>query len=210
MGKIVISENVTLDGVIQDPTGEDGSGRGSWFTWISDKDREAWAKVEFEEALGAAALLMGRRTHAYFLTRGWASRSGEWADRLRSLPKYVVSSSALESAGWGASAVLTGDVARAVAKLKEQVDGDIVVYGSGRLVHTLIEHDLADELRLMIYPFVVGGGGRLFPGTSGVKPTRLVGTRTVGDGLALLTYQLVRDAQTGYRSARNGGTGSSG
>jgi dihydrofolate reductase len=194
MGKIVISENVTLDGVIQDPTGEDGLGRGSWFTRISDQDREAWAKVEFEEALGAAALLMGRRTHAYFLMRGWASRSGEWADRLRSLPKYVVSSSALEGTGWGEPTVLTGDVVQAVAKLKEQVDGDIVVYGSGRLVHTLIEHDLADELRLMTYPLVAGAGGRLFPETSGIKPVRLVGTRTVGDSLALLTYQLVRDA----------------
>ncbi|WP_329048716.1 dihydrofolate reductase family protein [Amycolatopsis sp. NBC_01488] len=188
MGKIIISENVTLDGVVQDPTGDEGTGRGSWFTWIGDRDREAWAKVEYEEALGAEALLMGRRTHAYFLRRGWASRTGEWADRLRSLPKYVVSSSALEGDGWGETTVLAG--IEEIAKLKEEVSGEIVVYGSAQLVHTLIERDLADELRLMTYPFVAGAGERLFPGTSEIKPTRLTGTRTVGDGLALLTYEL--------------------
>lgn len=188
MGKIIVSANVTLDGVVQDPTGDEGTGRGSWFTWISDQDREAWAKVEVEEALGAEVLLMGRRTYGYFLSRGWPSRPGEWADRLRSLPKYVVSSSAVE--GWGETTVLSGDVATEVAKLKEKVAGEIVVYGSGLLVHTLIEHDLADELRLMTYPFVVGAGARLFPATDGVKPTRLVANRTVGDALVLLTYQL--------------------
>ncbi|GHF90636.1 MULTISPECIES: dihydrofolate reductase family protein [Amycolatopsis] len=192
MGKLIISENVTLDGVVQDPTGDEGSGRGSWFTWIGDADRAAWAQVEHEEALGAAALLMGRRTHAYFLGRGWATRTGEWADRLRSLPKYVVSSSAVEGGGWGEPTVLAGDVVKEVAKLKEEVSGEIVVYGSSRLVHTLIEHDLADELRLMTYPFVVGAGERLFPATSGVKPARLIGTRGVGNSLALLTYELGR------------------
>jgi dihydrofolate reductase len=192
MGKIVVSENVTLDGVIQDPTGEDGSARGNWFSGLGGKDREEWAKVELEEALGAEALLLGRRSHAYFITRGWASRGGEWADRLRSLPKYVVSSSALEGPDWGSSTVLKGDVVDEVSKLKQQVNGDIVVYGSGRLVHTLIDHDLVDELRLMTYPIVIGAGERLFGQTSGVKPMRLVDTRTVGDGLAFLTYQPVR------------------
>ncbi|MEV6639244.1 dihydrofolate reductase family protein [Amycolatopsis sp. NPDC051371] len=185
MGKIIISENVTLDGVIQDPTGEEGTGRGSWFTWIGDRDREEWAKVEYEEALGAEALLMGRRTYAYFLGRGWASRTGEWADRLRRLPKYVVSSTASESGGWGATKVVAIEE---VAKLKEEVSGEIVVYGSGQLVRDLIERDLADELRLMIYPFVLGAGERLFPETSGVRPLRLTGARAVGDTLALLTY----------------------
>jgi dihydrofolate reductase len=194
MGKIVISENVSLDGVIQDdPTGADGLGRGSWFTRIGDKDREQWAKVEFEEALGAEALLMGRRSYAWFVARGWATRSGEWADRLRSLPKYVVSSAALEDPDWTNSMVLKGDAMKAVAKLRQQVNGDIVVYGSGRLVHTLMEHDLVDELRLMTYPVVVGAGERLFGPTSGVKPMRLVDARTVGDALALLTYQPTRD-----------------
>ncbi|MFI5615054.1 dihydrofolate reductase family protein [Amycolatopsis sp. NPDC051903] len=194
MGKIVISENVSLDGVIQDdPTGEDGAGRGSWFTRISTKDREEWAEVEFKEALGADALLMGRRSHTWFVERGWASRTGEWADRLRSLPKYVVSSSALERPEWTNSTVLTGDPVAAVSKLKHQVPGEIVVYGSGRLVHTLVDHGLVDELRLMTYPVVVGAGERLFGATGGVKPLRLVDTRTIGDALVLLTYQPVHE-----------------
>jgi dihydrofolate reductase len=186
VGKIVLSENISLDGVIQD--------RDSWFTRIGDKDREEWAKAGIKEALGAEALLLGRRSYEWFVARGWASRSGEWPDRLRSLPKYVVSSSALEAPDWANSTALKGDVVKEVSKLKQQVSGDIVVYGSGHLVHTLIEHDLVDELRLMTYPFVVGAGQRLFGETSGVKPMRLVDTRTVGDGLALLTYQPVRDA----------------
>jgi dihydrofolate reductase len=189
MGKIIISENVSLDGVIQ--AGEEDFARGDWFTRIGDRDREEWAKIEFEEALAAEALLMGRRSHAWFIARGWESRSGEWADRLRSLPKYVVTSSALEGPTWTNSTRLKGDVAKEVSKLKHQVDGDIVVYGSGRLVHTLLEHDLVDELRLMTYPIVVGAGERLFGATSDVKPMRLAATRTVGDGLALLTYQTV-------------------
>jgi dihydrofolate reductase len=186
MGKIVISQNVSLDGVIQD--------RGSWFTRIGEKDRDEWAKAGTEEALGAEALLLGRRSHEWFVKRGWASRSGEWADRLRSLPKYVVSSSDLEGPDWTNSTVLKGDVVNEVSELKQQVNGDIVVYGSGRLVHTLIEHDLVDELRLMTYPFVVGAGDRLFGETSSVKPMRLVDTRIVGTGLAFLAYRPVRDA----------------
>ena len=164
MGKIVISENVTLDGVIQDPTGEEGFGRGGWFGQIGDEDREAWAKVELDEALGAEALLLGRRSYEYFAAR-WPSRSGEWADRLNSLPKYVVSST-LEDPDWNNSTVLKGDVVNEVSKLKQEVDGDIVVYASCQLVHTLIEHDLVDELRLMIFPFVLGAGERLFGETS--------------------------------------------
>jgi dihydrofolate reductase len=190
MGKIVISENVTLDGVIQDPTGDDGFQRGGWFGRIGDQDREAWAKVEFEEALGAEALLLGRRSYEYFVAREWGSRSGEWADRLRLLPKYVVSST-LGDLEWINSTVLKGDVVKEVSKLKEEVNGDIVVYASGRLVPTLMEHDLVDELRLMVFPFVLGAGERVFGETSETKSTRLVGNRTVGDGLVLLTYQVV-------------------
>jgi dihydrofolate reductase len=192
MGKIVISENVSLDGVIQDPTGEEGFRLGGWFAQIGDKDREAWAQVELDEALGTEALLLGRRSYEFFAAR-WASRSGEWADRLNSLPKYVVSST-LEDPDWNNSTVLKGDVVNEVSKLKQRVNGDIVVYASGQLVHTLIEHDLVDELRLMIYPFVLGAGERLFGETSDKKPMRLVDARTVGDGLAFLTYQPVRDA----------------
>lgn len=187
MGKIVISENVTLDGVIQDPTGEEGFGLGGWFSQIGDRDREAWAQVELDEALGTEALLLGRRSYEWFAAR-WASRSGPWADRLNSLPKYVVSST-LDNPEWNNATVLRGDVVTEVSTLKQTVPGDIVVYASGQLVHTLTEHDLVDELRLMIHPFVLGSGERLFRETSGWKPLRLVDTRTVGDGLAFLTYQ---------------------
>ncbi|TCO45342.1 dihydrofolate reductase family protein [Actinocrispum wychmicini] len=194
MGRIIVSANVSLDGVIQDPTGEEGLGRGNWFGRIADQDRAEWAKAETEEAMAAEGLLMGRRSYAWFVKRGWPSRTGEWADRLRSLPKYVVSSAALEGPEWTNSTALTGDVVTEVSKLRQQVTGDIVVYGSGRLVHTLTEHDLVDELRLMTYPFVVGAGERLFGETSAVKPMRLMTTRTIGDGIAFLTYQPVRDA----------------
>ena len=192
MGKIVISENVSLDGVVQDPTGEEGLRFGNWTGQIGDKDREAWVKVLLDEALGTEALLLGRRSDAWFAAR-WLSRSGEWADRLNSLPKYVVSST-LEEPRWSNSTVLKGDVVNEVSKLKQELDGDIVVYASTRLVHALIEHDLVDELRLMIYPVVLGAGERLFGAPSDAKPMRLVDTRTVGDSLALLTYQPVRDA----------------
>jgi dihydrofolate reductase len=188
MGKIVVSENITLDGVIQDPTGEQGFRLGGWFSQISDKDREAWAQAELDEAMGTEALLLGRRTYEYFVARGWASRSGAWADRLRRLPKHVVSTT-LQDAGWDNSTVLAGDVMSEVCQLKQAVAGDIVVYGSGRLVPALMEHDLVDELRLMIYPFVLGSGERIFRETSDAKPMRLVDCRTIGDGLARLIYQ---------------------
>jgi len=188
MGRIVVSENVSLDGVIQDPTGEEGFSFGGWFRQIGNEDREAWAKVELDEALGTEALLLGRRSYEWFAAR-WASRTGEWADRLNSLPKYVVSTT-LEDFAWNNSTVLKVDE---ISKLKQAVNGDIVVYASAQLVHTLIEHDLVDELRLMIFPFVLGGGDRLFGGISDRKRMRLVDHRTVGDGLALLTYQAVRD-----------------
>jgi len=192
MGKIVVSENVSLDGVTQDPTGEEGFGHGGWFGRIGDKDREAWAKMELDEALGAEALLLGRRSDEWFAAR-WLSRSGDWADRLNSLPKYVVSSN-LEEPRWTNATVLTGDVADAVSKLKQELDGDIVVYASTQLVHTLMEHDLVDELRLTVYPVVLGAGERLFGETSDSRPLRLVSTQTIGDGLAFLTYERVRNA----------------
>jgi dihydrofolate reductase len=191
MGKIIVSENVTLDGVVQDPTGEEGFRHGGWFTEMGDKDRDEWAKVELDEALGAEALLLGRRSDEYFAAR-WLSRSGEWADRLNSLPKYVVSAT-LEEPRWSNSTVLKGDVADEVSKLKQELAGDIVVYASNQLVHTLMEHDLVDELRLMIHPVVLGVGERLFGETSDKKPLRLVRTQAVGDGLACLTYERVRD-----------------
>jgi dihydrofolate reductase len=199
MGKIIVSENVTLDGVIEDPTGEEGFPRGGWFGRIGDRDREAWAQVERDEALGAAALLLGRRSYEFFAAR-WPSRTGAWADRLNSMPKYVVSTTLVDPR-WHNSTVLTGDVLTEVGKLKDSVDGDLVVYASGRLVHTLVEHDLVDELRLTVYPFVLGAGRRLFEETSGTRPVRLVDTRTVGDNLALLTYRPVRDTAGGTAPA---------
>jgi dihydrofolate reductase len=192
MGKIVISENVTLDGVVQDPTGEQGFRHGGWFGQVGDKDREEWAKVEFEEALGAEALLLGRRSDEYFGTR-WTGRSGEWADRLNALPKYVVSST-LVNPEWSNATILTGDVVNGVSKLKQELAGEIVVYASRQLVHTLMEHDLVDELRLMVYPFVLGAGERLFGETSDKKSIRPLYARTVGDSLVYLTYEVVRDA----------------
>ena len=192
MGKIVISKNVSLDGVVQDPDGEEGFRHGGWFGRFGGKDLEEWAKIEFDEALRAEALLLGRRSDEWFAAR-WLSRSGEWADRLNGLPKYVVSST-LERPRWSNATVLEGDVVDEVSKLKQELDGEIVVYASYQLGRTLIEHDLVDELRLFVFPVVLGAGERLFGETSDKKPMRLVDARTVGDGLAFLTYEVVRDA----------------
>jgi dihydrofolate reductase len=193
MGKIVISENVSLDGVVQDPTGEEGFRHGGWFLQVGDKDREEWGKVEFQEALGTKALLLGRRSYEYF-AGGWSSRPGEWADRLRSLPKYVVSSTPLAGPDWKNSTVLAGDVVNEVSKLKQELDGEIVVYGSRQLVRTLMDHDLVDELRLTVYPVVLGAGNRLFDEISDKTPLRLVNATTIGDGLAFVNYEVVRAA----------------
>ena len=193
MGKIVMSgpQNVSLDGVVQDPDGEEGFRLGGWFTQFGGKDLEEWAKAGFEEAMGAEALLLGRRSDEYFGPR-WTGRSGAWADRLNSLPKYVVSST-LVNPEWSNSTVLKGEVVNEVSKLKQELDGEIVVYASRQLVHTLMEHDLVDELRLMIYPFVLGAGERLFGETSDKKPMRLLNVNTIGDGLAFVTYEVVRN-----------------
>lgn len=192
MGKIVISTNVSLDGVVQDPDGKEGFKLGGWFGQYGGDDLEEWAKVSLDEALHTEAVLLGRRSDEWFAPR-WASRSGEWADRLNSLPKYVVSST-LENPTWTNATVLKGDVVDEVTKLKQQMNGDIVVYASYQLGRTLIEHDLVDELRLVVFPVVLGAGERLFGGTSDKKPMRLVDARTIGDGLAFLTYQPIRDA----------------
>jgi dihydrofolate reductase len=192
MGKIVISTNVSFDGIVQDPDGLEGFRLGGWFGQFGGKDLEEWAKVEYEEALATEALLLGRLSDEWFAAR-WLPKSGEWADRLNGLPKYVVSST-LQEPKWSNSTVLTGDVVSEVSKLKQELDGDIVVYASYQLGRTLIEHDLVDELRLFVYPVVLGAGERLFGETSDQKPLRLVDTKTVGDGLVFLTYEFVRDA----------------
>lgn len=191
MGTIVISENVSLDGIVQDPTGEEGSMRGGWFGEVSDRDRAEWAKVAFDEALRAEALLLGRRSDQFFGSR-WSSRSGEFADRLNILPKYVVSAT-IQDPVWNNSTVLEGDVVHAVSQLREKLSGELLVYASRRLVHTLVENDLVDQLRLMVYPVILGAGVRLFGDTSNKKPIRLLDTRTVGDSLAYLTYELIPD-----------------
>jgi dihydrofolate reductase len=190
MGKIVVSENVSLDGVVQDPAGDEGFRVGGWVGLI--KDSPQLSKLALDEALDAEALLLGRRSYEWFAAR-WPSRSGELADRLNSLPKYVVSST-LEHLAWNNSTVLRGDVLNEVSKLKKELDGEIVVPASFQLVHALVEHDLVDELRLKVFPVVLGGGERLFGETSDKKPLRLVGTQTVEGDVAFLAYEAVRDA----------------
>jgi dihydrofolate reductase len=192
MGRIIISENVSLDGVIQDPAGDEGFQRGGWVGRVGDRGREEAAQVLLEEALGTEAMLLGRRSYEFLAAR-WPSRMGELADRLNSKPKYIVSST-LQDPIWNNTTVLKGNVVNEVSKLNQQLAGDIVVPASFQLVRTLIEHDLADELRLMIYPVVLGAGEGLFGDTSDKKPLRLISTRTVGNDLAYLTYQPVRDA----------------
>ena len=191
MGKIIMSgpQNVSLDGVVQDPDGAEGFRLGGWFVEFGGKDLEAWNKVALDEALGAEAWLLGRRSYEFFGAR-WQPRSGELADRLNTMPKYVVSST-LEHLDWSNSRVLEGDVVTEVSKLKQELDGDIVVPASYELGRTLMEHDLVDELRLVVFPVVLGTGERFFDGTSGKKPLRLVSTQTIGDGLAYLTYEIL-------------------
>jgi dihydrofolate reductase len=186
MGKIVMSENVTLDGVIQDPAGDEGFRVGGWVGLI--KDSPQLNKLAFDEALGAEALLLGRRSYEWFAAR-WPSRSGDLADRLNSMPKYVVSST-LEDPAWNNSTVLEGDVVGEVSKLKQELNGEIVVPASFQLLRTLMEHDLVDVLRLKIFPVVLGDGERLFGKTSERRPMRLVDTETLGDGVAILTYEV--------------------
>ena len=194
MGKIVMSgpQNVSLDGGIQDPDGEEGFKLGGWFVEFGGKDLEEWNKVALEEALRAEAWLLGRRSYEFFGAR-WRPRSGELADRLNSMPKYVVSST-LEDPEWNNTTVLKGDVVSKVSKLKQGIDGEIHVPASYQLARTLFEHDLVDELRLVVFPVVLGDGERLFDETSNEKPMRLVDNKTIGDGLAFLTYELVRAA----------------
>jgi dihydrofolate reductase len=188
MGKIVVSENITLDGVIQDPSGDEGFKRGGWVGKVTD--REEAGRVLADETLGAEAELYGRRTYEFLASR-WPSRSGALADRLNGMPKYVVSST-LEDPEWNNTTVLKGDVVEAVSKLKQEVDGEILVPASIKLVRTLLERDLVDELRLMVFPVVLGAGERLFGETTDKKPLRLVESRTLDDELGYLTYELAR------------------
>ena len=194
MGKIVMSgpQNVSLDGVVQDPDGQEGFRLGGWFVQFGAKDLDQWNKVALDEALRAEAWLLGRRSYEFFGVR-WQPRSGELADRLNSMPKYVVSST-LEDPEWNNTTVLKGDLVAEVSKLKQELDGEIIVPASYQLARTLREHDLVDELRLVIFPVVLGDGERLFGETTDQKPMRLLNASTIGDGLAFVTYEIVKDA----------------
>jgi dihydrofolate reductase len=190
VGQIVISENVSLDGVVEDPAGDEGFGRGGWVGLIND--RPELNQLALDEALGAGAFLLGRRSYEWFAAR-WPSRGGELADRLNSMPKYVVSST-LEGAAWNNSTVLRGDAVDEVSRLKQKLDGEVVVPASFQLARTLIERDLVDELRLKIHPVVLGDGKRLFGETSDKKPLRLLSSKTIDGDVAYLTYEVVREA----------------
>ena len=192
MGKIIVSTNSSLDGVVQDPDGKEGFRLGGWFGQFAGDNLDEWTKFFTDDALTAEALLLGRTSDAWFAER-WQSRAGEWADKLNSMPKYVVSSST-QNPKWSNSTVLTGDVVSEVSKLKQEIDGEIHVYASYQLVHTLIEHDLVDEIRLVLLPVLLGEGVRLFGRTSDKKPLRLVSASTLGKRLTLVTYEVVHTA----------------
>jgi dihydrofolate reductase len=185
MGRIVVTEFVSLDGVIEDPGGAEDFKYGGWSFEIDRGDEGNQFKVD--ETMSSTALLLGRVTYEGF-AEAWPSREGDFADKFNSMPKYVVSTT-LENPEWNNSTVLKGDIADEVTKLKREQDGDIVVHGRARLVQTLLEHDLVDELRLMVYPVVLGSGKRLFGEASDKKPLRLVDSKVVGDGVAILIYE---------------------
>jgi dihydrofolate reductase len=188
MGRIVVTEFVSLDGVMEDPGGSESFRHGGWsFAFSRGEEGD---RFKLEETLSSEALLLGRVTYEGFAA-AWPSREGEFADQFNSIPKYVVSST-LREPEWNNSTVLSGDVAEEVTELRRRLDGDIVVHGSAQLVQTLLERDLVDELRLMVFPVVLGSGKRLFGETNDMKPLRLVESRTVGDGVAILIHEPAR------------------
>lgn len=193
MAKIVMTgpQNVSLDGVVQDPDGQEGFELGGWFVEFGGTDLEAWNKVALDEALGAEAWLLGRRSYEFFAAR-WRPRTGELADRLNVIPKYVVSTT-LQHPDWSNSTVLKGDAVTEVSRLKQDLEGEIHVPASYQLARTLVENDLVDELRLVVFPVVLGKGERLFGEAGERKPMRLVNAQALGAGLAFLTYEFVRD-----------------
>jgi dihydrofolate reductase len=205
MGRIVVSELVSIDGVSDDPAGVEGFKRGGWASELDSDGKRVFVRGEdgeelvVAEARDSAALLMGRNTYEGFSVI-WPQQEGRpLADIINKMPKYVVSST-LEDAEWENSTVLGGEVTEEVQRLKREIDGQILVYGSTQLVQTLIEHGLVDELRLMVHPVVLGAGKRLFGETSDKTPLRLVDTRTVGEGVVVHTYEPIRD--TGQEERR--------
>jgi dihydrofolate reductase len=185
MGRIVVTEFVSLDGVMEAPGGGETFKHAGW-TFKINRGEEG-EKFKLDETRASEALLLGRRTYEGFAA-AWPSVKGEFGDMFNNMPKYVVSST-LDDPTWNNSTVLKGDLVEEVSKLRQELDGDIVVHGSAQLTQALLEHDLVDELRLMVFPVVLGSGKRLFGETSDKKPLRLVDSRTVGDGVAILIYQ---------------------
>ena len=188
MGKLVVSEFITLDSVIEDPGGAETFDRGGWaFQFERGDDGD---KFKLDETLDAEALLLGRVTYEGFAA-AWPTITDEvgFAEKMNTMPKYVVSST-LQDLTWNNSTRIDGDVPEQVAKLKQEAEGDILVAGSATLVRTLLEHDLVDELRLMVYPTVLGGGKRLFGDSATAKAFRLIESRPVGgDGVVILRYE---------------------
>jgi dihydrofolate reductase len=189
VGRIVVTEFVSLDGVMEDPGGSENFKHGGWTFEISRG--EEGDKFKLDETMSSDALLLGRRTYEGFAA-AWPSREGEFADRFNSMPKYVVSST-LGDPEWTNSTVLNGDLAEEVKRVRDGHEGDVVVHGSAQLVQSLVDNDLVDELRLMVFPVVLGDGKRLFGETSDKKPLRLKSTQTVGDGVAILVYERATD-----------------
>jgi dihydrofolate reductase len=186
VGRIVVTEFVSLDGVMEDPGGSESFKHGGW-SFEFNRGEEG-NKFKLDETLGTEALLLGRVTYEGFAD-AWPSRDGEFADMFNSMPKYVVSSTLEEPLEWNNSRLLRGDVVGAVSKLRDELNGEIVVHGSARLVQTLVENDLVDELRLMVFPVVLGSGKRIFGETSDRKRFQLKDSTSVGDGVAILTYE---------------------
>jgi dihydrofolate reductase len=186
MGKIVVTEFVSLDGVMEDPGGAEDYAHGGWTFEISRG--EEGDKFKVEEIFEAEAQLLGRTTYEGFAA-AWPTMTDEagFAEKMNTMPKYVFSST-LTSADWDNSTILSGDFATEIAKLKDEVDGVILVAGSAQLVHGLIEHDLVDEIRLMVFPVLLGSGKRVFAEHTEKKPLRLVESKTVGDGVEVQTY----------------------
>jgi dihydrofolate reductase len=189
MGKIVVTEFVSLDGVMEDPGGAEDYRHGGW-TFKFDRGPDG-DKFKLDEAMNAEALLLGRVTYEGFAA-AWPSMQGEFADKFNSMPKYVVSST-LSAPAWENSTVLGGDIVAEVAKLKDSLAGEISVHGSAQLAQTLLEHGLVDELRLMVFPVVLGSGKRLFAAGEEKKTLRLSSSKTVGEGIAILIFQVAAD-----------------
>jgi dihydrofolate reductase len=191
MGRIVVTEFVSLDGVAEDPGGSEDNDRGGWAFEFSRG--EEGDKFKLDETMGSEAMLLGRVTYEGF-AEAWPSREGEFADKFNQMPKYVVSST-LKDPEWTNSTVIGSDVREQVARLRDEADGDVIVAGSLSLVQELIDADLVDELRLMVFPLVLGAGKRLFGDTGAKKPFRLTDSKTVGDGVQILIYQPATDRE---------------